>query len=131
MAGIYTSYGREQLAGIGLNSVAASVNHELILYSNTYAPVVGTQLSDLTEVVAAGYARKTLTSGSWTVATVAGDTTISYAAQTFTLTAASDIGGYAIVDDTDKVIAAEQNVTANLRIDPDGDVVITPVITVG
>ena len=130
MAGILTNYGSEVIAERSFNDASASVDHELILYSNDYTPDKTTELADLTEVNAAGYSRITLTDGSWVVDTTANVTTLSYAEQTFTLTAASDIGGWAVVDDTDEVIMAQENDSANTRIDPEGDVNVTPVCTV-
>jgi hypothetical protein len=129
MAGILTDKGVEIVLERSFNDAGASVNHEMILYSNTYTPIKGTLIGDLTEVVAAGYARKTLTDGSWAVASAGGSTTCGYAEQTFSLTASSVIGGWAVVDDADVVIMGGANDTATPGITTTGDVKVTPVAT--
>lgn len=127
--GILTNLGAEIVLERSFNDAEASVNHELVIYSNTYTPVKGTVFGDITEVVASGYARITLTDGSWVVASGGGSSTCSYAEQTFSLTASSDIGGWVIVDDSDVVIAGGENDTGIGSIITSGDVKVTPVFT--
>jgi hypothetical protein len=77
---------------------AATGDVKLHLYTNNYTPVEGSLLANFTECVATGYAVKTLTGASWTVATAAGTTEASYAEQTFTLTASATVYGYYVTD---------------------------------
>lgn len=74
----------------------APQDQTLKLFSNNYTPISTTVVGDFTEVTGGGYAAKTLTGTSWTVATNASnEAEATYAAQTFTFTGA--IGGSGIV----------------------------------
>ena len=103
----------------------------LRLYTSNTSPAEGDTLATYTECDATGYAEKTLTGASWTVATVANVTTGTYAAQEFTLTEAATIYGYYIVDGTDTTcIIAERFTGAPFNIPAGGgSVTVTLKIT--
>jgi hypothetical protein len=75
----------------------------LRLFSNNYTPVEGATVASFTQASAAGYAAKTLTGASWTVATNAGVTTASFAEQTFTFTAAQVVYGYYVTNSANTI----------------------------
>ena len=78
-----------------LNHTAAE-NFDLKLFSNNITLSAATVIGDFTEVTGGGYALKSLTGSSWTVATNgSGEAEATYAAQTFTFT--GTIGGSGIV----------------------------------
>lgn len=85
------------LLSYALNKVTAG-DVKLHLYTNDYTPVEGSVVGSFTEANAAGYGAITLAGSSWTIATVTGTTTASYAQQTFTFTAASTDYGYYITN---------------------------------
>jgi len=68
------------------------------LYSNDYTPVEGSVIGSFTESDCAGYAAEELTGASWTVATVTGVTTATYAQLTFNLTGGKTHYGYYVTD---------------------------------
>lgn len=71
-------------------------NLSLKLFSNNITLSATTVIGDFTEVTGGGYAAKTLTGSSWSVATNgSGEAEATYAAQTFTFT--GTIGGSGIV----------------------------------
>jgi len=85
-------------------------NLTLKLFSNNHKPAESDTASTFTEVIATGYAAKTLIRGSgWTIATVSGITAATYATQTFTVTTATDCYGFYIVGATSGKIYLAQN----------------------
>lgn len=85
-----------------------------------------------TEAVGGGYAAKTLTNGSWTVADSGGIMQATYAAQSFVftgpLTTNLIVYGYYIIDDDNNLIVAE-TLSANYTPSNNGDtLIINPVI---
>jgi len=90
--------GEVRLLGWALNNVTQQ-NQTLKLFVNDVTPDDDTVVGDFTECTATGYAAKTLTKGSWTVATAVGVTSATYATQTFTITAlTADCYGYYVID---------------------------------
>ena len=82
---------------------------KLKIYTNDYTCVEGSVVGDFTEAVAAGYVAIELAGASWTVATVTGTTTATYAQQTFTFTAASTNYGYYVTNNAgSQVLWAER-----------------------
>lgn len=102
---------------------------ELGLFTNSTVNET-TKESDLTEPTGTGYARKTLTDGSWTVS---GDTG-SYAQQTFTAGGdwTGDVRGYfvATTGTTPRILAIEVDPNGPYTIKEDDTYKVTPSITV-
>ncbi len=70
----------------------------LKLYSNNYDAVEGSVAGDFTEVSGGGYSAASLARASWNgAATVAGVTSKTYPAQTFSFTATRTVVGYFVV----------------------------------
>ena len=81
---------------------------KLRLFTNNVTPGKTDTTSSYTECAATGYAAATLTGASWTVSTINSVNTASYAAVTFTLTAAANCYGYFITNnDGTKLIGSE------------------------
>jgi hypothetical protein len=70
----------------------------LHLFRNNYTPIESSLVAAFTECTGAGYAAKTLTGSSWSIATAAGVSTASYAEQTFTFTATDVVYGYYVTN---------------------------------
>lgn len=109
-------------------------NQTLGLYVNNVTPDDATVLATLTEMSTHGYAAKTLTKTSWSVA--AGSSgqpaTASYAAQTWTFTAAAAVSvyGYFVKDVTTGLLLwAEKFATAKSVENAGDQIIITPKIT--
>lgn len=86
------------LLGRMLNNLTPS-DCKLKLYTNDRTPAEADVLGSYTESTGSGYAAIALTGASWTITTVTGTTTASYAQQTFTYTGAeASIYGYYVVD---------------------------------
>ena len=80
-------------------------NQTLKLFSNDKTPAEGDVAGDYTEASGSGYAAKTLTKTSWSVANVGGVTTGEYAEQEFTFSGAlGNVYGYYIVGATSAVL---------------------------
>lgn len=129
MALLVPDIGEVELLSRMLNKVATG-DVKLHLFSNNYTPVEGSALANFTECNASGYAAKTLSGASWTVATNAGTTEASYAEQTFTFTAAQTVYGYYVTDSgSTKVLWAELFTGAPFNIPAGGgSVKVTPKI---
>jgi hypothetical protein len=69
---------------------------KLKLYTNDYTCTEGSVIGSFTECVVAGYAHKTLATGSWVVSTATNITTASYAEQEFLPTTAVSCYGYMV-----------------------------------
>lgn len=129
MALLSPDEGEVVILGIAINNVA-NENLTLKLFKTDVAPAEGDTSASYTEVTAAGYAAKTLTKGSWTVANVTGVTTATYAEQTFTLTEASACYGYFIIGATSGKVYCAENFGSNFAIPAGGgDIRVTPKIT--
>ena len=113
---------------------AAPTNPVLRLFHNDVTPsestIIGGGLPNgLEEANETGYGAITLTGASWTVSTLGGTTTASYAEQTFTFTAGADIYGYYVTssDVSPKLLYAERFDGAPFQLPSGGGVIaITP-----
>jgi len=86
----------------------AGKNLYLRLFESNTTPADTDTLATYTEATCAGYAQKTLSSGSWTASQVGNIQQVAYAEQTFTFTAAGNtIYGYYVA--TDHGTPASQN----------------------
>ncbi len=107
-------------------------NQLLKLYTNNVTPADTDTAATYTEMATLGYAAKTLTKTSWSVAQSGGVATATYAAQTWTFTAgaAVTVYGYFVVDATSGVILWSEPFTSGKIIQYTGDqIIITPVFT--
>jgi hypothetical protein len=107
-------------------------NQLLKLYTNNVTPADTDTAATYTEMATLGYAAKTLTKTSWSVAQSSGVATATYAAQTWTFTAgtAVTVYGYFVVDATSGVILWSEPFTSGKIIQYTGDqIIITPVFT--
>lgn len=107
-------------------------NQLLKLYTNNVTPADTDTAATYTEMTTLGYAAKTLTKTSWSVAQSGGVATATYAAQTWTFTAgaAVTVYGYFVVDATSGVILWSEPFTSGKIIQYTGDqIIITPVFT--
>lgn len=104
---------------------------KLKLFSNNQTPAEADVLADYTESTAAGYASKTLTGSSWSVANSSGVTTATYAQQTFTFTTAATIYGYYVTNNgATSLLWAERFTGAPVSIPSSGGVLnVTPTFT--
>lgn len=87
----------------------APQDQSLKLFTNNYTPVAASVAGDFAEASGGGYAAKSLTGTSWTVATNgSGQAEATYAAQTFTFTGAlsgsASIYGYFVVQSSSGTI---------------------------
>lgn len=120
MAGLLPNEGETLVGNLVFKNadVDRGTNLELLLFTNSTGVDETITAATLTEPTGGGYARKTLTDGSWTVT---GDTA-SYAQQTFTVAGtdySANVYGYAIVTTgtTPRIVAVE--------IDPNGPYTMT------
>lgn len=111
-----------------LNNTAPT-NVKLHLYTNDKTPAEADVVGNYTACTATGYALKTLTGSSWTVATTDGTTTATYAEQTFTLTTSATVYGYYVTDNAGTgLLWAERFTTAPYNV-PSGSISVTPSIS--
>jgi hypothetical protein len=110
--------------------LTASGNMQLCLFQNDYVPDESTTIASLTECVATGYARITLTTTSWTTAQVSGQSTASYPEQTFTITTSATVFGYYLLDASNNLLLAERFGTSAFILPAGGgQIAITPTIS--
>lgn len=83
-------------------------NWILHLYTNSVTLTESTVLANLTEATQAGYASISLTGASWTITTLSGVTTASFAEQFFTFSVAATIEGYYITDSSSNLLCVEK-----------------------
>lgn len=98
MSAVWLNGGIDYLTKIFLN-VTAQQNLTLRLYTNNHAPVVTDTWAAFTECVLGGYAAFTFTPGTWSGSTVAGLSSYSYPAVSFTFNpygGGTTIYGYAV-----------------------------------
>ena len=88
MALLVSDVGEVVMLGRAINNVAAE-DLVLKLFKTNVATAEANTDASFTEMTTAGYAAKTLTAGSWTIATVGGVTTATYVQQTISPTAAT------------------------------------------
>ena len=115
-----------------LGATANSGFQILKLFTNSNGnPNEATVLSDFIEAAQTGYSDKILTGSDWTISTVSGTTTASYAEQTFTFTEAASVYGYYIVtsEQTPRLLWAERFTSAPFTLPGGGGTIaITPKI---
>lgn len=106
--------GSEKILKKYFNNVPATLpDFTIKLFCNGITPATDDTAADFTEASGGGYAAKTLTEGSFTVALDAGDGVYyaSYAAQVFTFTGAlttnPNIYGYYILDGDGDIVYSE------------------------
>ena len=107
----------------------------LKLYSNNVTPAASDTAATYTVVAGAGYANKSLVAANWTFTSDA-PSSMSYAAQSFVFTGATDapgtIYGYYIIDNNSTIVVAERLSSAPFTPAVNGDsVTVTPRITLG
>jgi len=132
MAGLTPDEGETLIANLIFKNADPDrgTNLELVLITNTVTETL--TAATLTEPSGTGYARITLTDGSWTVT---GDTA-SYATQTFTAGSGGWVGsvtGYAIVTTggtTSRIITAEEDPSGPYTFNENDTYDITPNITI-
>lgn len=121
----------EQIALEAMVGKMAGQNLKLILFKSNTTPDESTTEADLTEADFTGYAAITLTAASWSF--VAGNpSTLSYAEQTFTSTAAQNqtIYGYALIQVTSGLLVWVERFTSPLVILHNLDTIgVIPAIT--
>jgi hypothetical protein len=122
MALVVPNVGEVRLLSNALETTpAATVS--LRLYSDDIAPGETDTNASYTEcAVAAGYDHIDLAKAGWTVTTVANVASATYAAQTFTFTAAAarNIYGYFVVDDADNTLLWAEEFSDSPHIIPAG-----------
>jgi len=134
MAGIVPTVGEDRILRRALGDITpVSFNLTLKLFVNDYTPVDGSVNGSFTEMSTQGYAAKTLTAASWTVAqNGATKAEATYAQQTWTFDGtggATVIYGYYIVDENDVVLMAERFASSYTATN-NGDILrITPTHT--
>lgn len=104
----FVDEGENRVLNILLGAQAVDANLYLGLYKNASEPLETATLASLTEVTGAGYARKTLARGSWTIT----NSIASFAKQTFGAAEESwgTVTGYFIAtssDGTGKLLVVE------------------------
>ena len=110
--------------------LSTSGNIQLCLYVNDYVPDEGTTIVNLTDCTATGYARITLTTTSWTTSQVSGQSTASYAEQTFTITDSATVYGYYLLDASNNLLLVERFGTSAFVLPAGGgQIAITPTIS--
>lgn len=124
------------LADVGaaeiLDTFFNGANLTLKLFTSNTTPADTDTAATYTEAAGGGYAAKTLTAGSWTVAQVSNIATASYAKQDFAftgaLTGAASVYGYFVVDGSGTLIFAEKRSEGTYTPANSGDVfAVTPV----
>lgn len=110
---------------------AAPDNCELKLYTNDKTPAEADVVGGYTQASGFGYASKTLTGASWTVATATGTSEGTYAQQTWTFTGAlGNVYGYYVTDAGGTILLwAERFSDGPYNIQNNGDQIkVTPKI---
>lgn len=117
-----------------VGKTAAANPWSLRLFSNNHTPVAGDAASDYTVVAGGGYANISLVAANW-VFTPNAPSSMSYAAQTFAFTGATNapgtIYGYYIVDNNGVLMLAELLPVPFVPAVNGDSVTVTPVVTLG
>ena len=130
MALVLTDLGADEILKTYFNNArpAGGNNLTLRLFCNDVTPAQ-TGIS-YTEATGGGYAAKTLTNGSWTVATANDPSDAVYAEQTFTFTGAlttnTTVYGYYVTDADHTVLWAETLTAAFTPANNGDNIKITP-----
>lgn len=123
--------GENKLAEFAMG-VSTPGNQVLKLFVNDITPADADVAATYTEMSTHGYAAKTLTKTSWSVAQNAGVAEGSYAVQTWTFTAASGVPvyGYFVIDSTSGILLWLERFVATKIVQYAGDqIIITPKFT--
>jgi len=134
MAGIVPTEGENKLLQRALGDITPTThNLTLKLFVNDYTPVDGSNNAAFTEMSTQGYAAKTLTATSWTVAqNGSNEAEATYPQQSWTFDGtggATIIYGYYIVDEDNTVLFAER-FASSYTAENNGDILrITPTVT--
>jgi hypothetical protein len=123
--------GENRIANVLFASQSVDTVYYLGLYTNASEPAESATLTDMTELTGAGYARKTLTRGSFSVT----GSIATYAEQTFTASGGnwSGITGYFIgnsADDSGQLLWVESFSEGSFNINDGSAINITPKIEV-
>lgn len=114
MALVVADVGADELLKTYFNNTRPSGGNNLTLklFTSNTTPAQTDTAATYTEAAGGGYAAKTLTNGSWTVATANDPSDAVYAIQTWTftgaLTGSATIYGYFVVDADGTLIFAER-----------------------
>ena len=131
MAIVVPDVGEVEFLKAALGVAAMNATTTLKLYTNNITPGESDTASTYTEASGSGYAAKTLTGTSWSVATVTGTTTGTYAQQTWTFSGAlGNVYGYFIIRaDSGVLLCAERFTDGPYNIANNGDqILLTPAI---
>lgn len=125
--------GEVQLLKFALG-VDASENQTLKLFASNTTPAEGDTAGTYTAATGGGYADKTLTKTSWSVANAGGTTTGEYAEQTYTftgpLTTNPDIYGYFVISASGGILLWAERAGSTFTPANNGDTYkVTPKIT--
>jgi len=125
----FVDEGINRISDILFGSQAVDASLYLGLYTNITEPVAASGLSTMQEHSGDGYARKTLSRGTWTVS----GANASYAEQTFTASGGDwgDCYGYFIATSSDasgKLMCVEQFSDGPYSVDDTESVKISPII---
>ena len=121
--------GENRILNILFGSQAVDGTLYLGLYTDSTEPAETATIASLSEVSGSGYARKTLTRGSWSVVADAA----SYAAQTFTASGSwGTVYGYFIctsADDSGKLLFVENFTNGPYTMSTNDAVTVTPSVS--
>ena len=135
MANIVVPNAAEQLQLKNILNHTSPQNQVLKLFCNNFTPGASDTESSFTEAAGGGYASKSLTGSSWTIATDgSGNASGSYAIQTWTFTGAlttnTTIYGYYVVQSSSGLLLWCQLAPAAVTPTTNGDTFsITPIVT--
>jgi len=108
-------------------------NQELRLFVNNKTPGDTDVAADYTQMSTQGYAAKTLTKGSWTVASSSNVGTATYAAQTWNFNGsggATTVYGYYVVDSVSGLLLWAEAFNSPKLVQYSGDqITVTPTFT--
>lgn len=93
---------------------------KLKLYTNDYTCTEGSVIGSFTECAVAGYAQKTLLTGSWVVSTATNITTASYPEQEFLPTTAVSVYGYCVTNSAGSTLIYAERFTGAPFVLPAG-----------
>lgn len=125
------SVGEDKLLAFTLG-FATPGNQTLKLFVNNITPADADTAATYTEMSTLGYASKSLTKTSWTIAQNGTKSEASYAAQTFSFTAgtAVTVYGYFIIDSTSGVLLWSELFDAPKTVQFAGDqIIVVPKFT--
>jgi hypothetical protein len=129
MALVVPDVGEVKLLSYMLNKLAPG-NDVLRLFTNNLTPSSTTVIGDITQATGGGYSAITMTSASWSVATVAGVTTASYPEVTFSFTTSATVYGYYVTNIAGDLLWLERFTAAPFQLpNSGGQILITSQIS--